>query len=196
MAVKVCRRCGEAKEATTECFRVNGTGLRSVCKACEYQAKLEHQRANPGPGRRRAAAWGQANPERKAEANRRSWLMSSYGITTEQYEAMLEAQGGVCAICGRPPKPERRLAVEHDHKTGRIHGLACHKCNHMLLGVHGRDPEKYRRVVEFLVNPPAAGVLGPDHRVPDKKVRRRGNGSVRQGVSRSSSKTPRTRGGT
>jgi hypothetical protein len=53
------------------------------------------------------------------------------GVTTEQYEAMLRAQGGGCAICGNPPKT-RRLDVDHDHKTGQVRGLLCHRCNRAL----------------------------------------------------------------
>ena len=40
------------------------------------------------------------------------------GLSDEDYDAMLAAQGGVCAICGNPPKT-RRLDTDHDHKTKR-----------------------------------------------------------------------------
>jgi hypothetical protein len=53
------------------------------------------------------------------------------GVTTAQYEAMLAAQGGGCAICGNPPKT-RRLDVDHDHRTGKVRGLLCHRCNRAL----------------------------------------------------------------
>ena len=53
------------------------------------------------------------------------------GVTVEQYDALLAAQGGGCAICGNPPKT-RRLHVDHDHKTGRVRGLLCHRCNRAL----------------------------------------------------------------
>jgi hypothetical protein len=55
------------------------------------------------------------------------------GLTIAQYDELLEAQGGVCAICGRPPK-NRRLAVDHNHKTGKIRGLLCWVCNLKVLG--------------------------------------------------------------
>jgi hypothetical protein len=48
------------------------------------------------------------------------------------YEAMLTSQGGVCAICGRPPSEKRRLAVDHDHATGAVRGLLCVPCNQAL----------------------------------------------------------------
>ncbi|MEI8051963.1 MAG: endonuclease domain-containing protein [Actinomycetes bacterium] len=53
------------------------------------------------------------------------------GVTPAIYEVMLDDQDGGCAICGRPPKT-RRLDVDHDHKTGKVRGLLCHRCNRQL----------------------------------------------------------------
>jgi Recombination endonuclease VII len=53
------------------------------------------------------------------------------GVTDSDYAALLALQGGGCAICGNPPKT-RRLDVDHDHKTGRVRGLLCHRCNRAL----------------------------------------------------------------
>jgi len=44
------------------------------------------------------------------------------------YQERLEAQGGVCAICEQPQEG-KRLASDHDAKTGRIRGLLCNRCN-------------------------------------------------------------------
>jgi Recombination endonuclease VII len=53
------------------------------------------------------------------------------GVSTEDYERMLAEQGGGCAICGAPPKT-RRLHVDHNHKTGKVRGLLCFRCNRAL----------------------------------------------------------------
>lgn len=53
-----------------------------------------------------------------------------YNITLEQYNNMLLAQNGVCAICGQ--KGERMLCVDHDHTTGKVRGLLCDLCNRGL----------------------------------------------------------------
>ena len=55
------------------------------------------------------------------------------GVTDDTYEGMLAEQGGVCAICGAPPK-SRRLHVDHDHRTGAVRGLLCFHCNRALAG--------------------------------------------------------------
>lgn len=60
-----------------------------------------------------------------------------FGITLEEYDVLLNIQNGVCAICGN--KCNRgRLAVDHCHKTGRIRGLLCRKCN-AILGLMNDD---------------------------------------------------------
>lgn len=53
------------------------------------------------------------------------------GLTIEDYDRMLAAQGGGCAICGTTPKT-RRLDTDHDHATGAVRGLLCHRCNRAL----------------------------------------------------------------
>jgi len=57
----------------------------------------------------------------------RSFELKRYGITVAEYDALLEKQGGVCAICRKHSK--RRLCVDHCHRTGTVRGLLCHRCN-------------------------------------------------------------------
>jgi Recombination endonuclease VII len=68
------------------------------------------------------------------------------------YEAELEAQGGVCAICARPPSGKRRLYLDHDHTTGRFRGLLCDRCNR-LLGYADDDQRVLAAAIEYLSRP-------------------------------------------
>jgi len=75
------------------------------------------------------------------------------------YDRLLKRQGGRCAGCGGRPQ-KKRLAVDHDHKTGRVRGLLCSTCNHDILGVAERlaDPVgTLRRLADYLA---AGGVTG------------------------------------
>lgn len=81
--------------------------------------------------------------------HRRLLLLARYGITPAQYDAMLVLQGGVCVICQNPPK-KTRLHVEHDHKTGRVRGLACHRCNRLRIGIN--TAETARRLLAYLAS--------------------------------------------
>lgn len=58
-------------------------------------------------------------------------LRYRYGIELEEYEQMLEDQGGTCYICDNPPG-KYRLSVDHCHESGTVRGLLCHDCNHGL----------------------------------------------------------------
>ncbi len=52
-----------------------------------------------------------------------------FGLTGADFNRMLAEQGGVCAICRNVCKTGKRLAVDHDHATGRVRGLLCANCN-------------------------------------------------------------------
>jgi len=87
------------------------------------------------------------------------YLKKTYGISLDQYEAMLEAHAGGCWICGKQPKTGKNLHVEHDHKTGRIRGLACWRCNRGLQ--HFRDDAMmFRRAADYIESDEAQRVLG------------------------------------
>jgi hypothetical protein len=73
-----------------------------------------------------------------------------FGLEPEDYDAMLEAQGGVCAICGQPETVVRYgqvqpLSVDHDHKTGQVRGLLCHRCNIRVGWVEFEPPAELLR---------------------------------------------------
>jgi hypothetical protein len=71
------------------------------------------------------------HPHRHKDVTRQTKLRVRYGITPECYEDMLAKQGGVCAICGGEPH-RYRLAVDHDHKSGKVRSLLCSPCNTAL----------------------------------------------------------------
>jgi hypothetical protein len=56
-------------------------------------------------------------------------LRRKYGITSEQYAAMLSTQDSKCAICRGLPAKGECFVVDHDHATGKARGLLCRKCN-------------------------------------------------------------------
>jgi len=80
--------------------------------------------------------WRSNRKTRIAEEDPRYHLrqgLRTYGLTLEQYDTLVEVQGGRCAICREAPtgrnRNERRLHVDHDHVTGRVRGLLCLMCN-------------------------------------------------------------------
>ena len=73
-------------------------------------------------------------------------------ITKIEYNKMFKAQKGCCAICGRHQSEfGKRLAVDHNHLTGKIRGLLCNSCN-LILG-HAKDSRGVLlRAMQYLRN--------------------------------------------
>lgn len=77
--------------------------------------------------------------------NRLNW---KYGITTNIYFNKLQIQNNKCAICLN--EDIRRLSVDHDHKSGKIRGLLCIKCN-SGLGLFKDDRRLISRALRYLI---------------------------------------------
>jgi hypothetical protein len=70
---------------------------------------------------------GAANKARLYGSTREYHLRRRYGITAAEFDGMVAAQGGTCAVCSG--KPEH---VDHDHVTGEVRGVLCFNCNQAL----------------------------------------------------------------
>ena len=75
-------------------------------------------------------------------------LKRTYGISLEEYESLLESQDNVCKIC-KTEKIGKHLAVDHDHKTGKIRGILCENCNRGL-GMFKDSPELLQNAIQYL----------------------------------------------
>lgn len=122
---KVCSLCGVAQPEASFFFRKDRGKRENQCRACKTKRSRE---------------WRKANPERRKTTTRRHYgkyreyrkylhIRKTYGLSEEQYKAMLEAQGGLCKIC---KKVGKKLHVDHCHRTGLIRGILCNYCNVML----------------------------------------------------------------
>ena len=88
--------------------------------------------------------------------DRQNWVGWKYGITQEQYQAIIAAQGGLCPGCGSP-LVDRRAHIDHDHVSGRVRGVLCSRCN-MILRDDMPD-STYLKLLAYRKNPPATGIL-------------------------------------
>ena len=87
--------------------------------------------------------------KRKAKDRR---LRARYGITLEQFEAILEAQGGVCAVCKMGDKV---FCVDHNHKTLKIRGIICLNCNLRVIGGARDKDHLLVNAADYVLNNPA-----------------------------------------
>lgn len=100
-----------------------------------------------------ATNWRLANLDQYAESRRKSHLFRKYKLTIEDYNELLEKQNNVCAICKKVEDVKQgqkiiKLAVDHNHITGKIRGLLCVKCNVAV----GRVEMYLNEVIQYLEN--------------------------------------------
>ncbi len=84
-------------------------------------------------------------------ASRNHYMRRVYGINSDEYEKMLAAQDGKCAICGTtdPRGPTGYFVIDHNHRTGRIRGLLCNKCN-TGLGMFNESIEAFNSAITYI----------------------------------------------
>jgi hypothetical protein len=157
--VKICKVCGVEQPLDNFYANKGGRdGRRPECKACHLAARKARYRENPRPYIERVLKWQRENRERylakqqaykesgsKAVSDRKSHLKRKYGLTLEEFDALLAAQGGRCAICGKPD-PDN---VDHDHVTGRVRGILCWNCN-VGVGQFEDDIERFIAATTYL----------------------------------------------
>lgn len=122
---KKCHLCGKVKKITRfNRCRSRADGRSATCRKC----------------------WAVYQAERT--------LLRKFGMTKADYDAMLEAQGGGCAICGTTEGlvhrgRVQRLPIDHCHKTEKVRGVLCTNCNNGL-GRFKDDPALLRRAADYL----------------------------------------------
>lgn len=137
--MKSCSKCKQLKPLTDFCKGDLKDGRRSDCKNCQL-IQVKSYRA--------------ANPDKVKKWNKTAKVKLFYGLTLEKYEELEKLQNGLCAVCGlsNSQKLYNRsvsLHIDHNHETGKIRGLLCHKCN-TALGLANDDPTILRKLVDYL----------------------------------------------
>ncbi len=150
--MKTCRRCAREK-LETEFFvlRREPDGLNPWCKTCVKANVKKYRRKH----KRRIQAKDRARNKTRYDKDRKRayYLKHRFGISSEQYEALLEQQNHCCAICERHESEfKTKLAVDHRHagpRKGEITGLLCTFCNHKFIG-RNWNPDHFERAAAYL----------------------------------------------
>ena len=121
--MKICPACG-----------LQHQGTQSRCRPCYAKWAREWRKKNVEKATAACKRWRKKNPEKWSRSQREGNWKKTYGITVQQYEAMLKSQNGVCAVCGseKPDKKRKFFSVDHCHKTNVVRGLLCTNCNFIL----------------------------------------------------------------
>lgn len=134
---KKCSVCSEMKPLRQ--FNVvkpkrGGTFLQGRCRSCNLAY---------------CKRWQIENPVKSFRSGRKSHLKNEYGISVEQYEELMIAQLGKCAICKKDCPTGNSLSVDHHHESGKVRGLLCRNCN-SALGHAKENIETLRSMIEYL----------------------------------------------
>jgi|WetSurSiteA1Bulk_404760.scaffolds.fasta_scaffold13409_3 hypothetical protein len=76
-------------------------------------------------------SWTRRNPIKISKYNFKKDIKLRYGLKEEDYNKLVFKQKNKCCICKR----HKKLCIDHDHLTGKIRGLLCHRCNTILSGL-------------------------------------------------------------
>lgn len=120
--IKYCSVCHKPKELQEFFLALNNkTGYEGKCKECRHIS---------------------SRPKR---------LLARYGITHEDYERILETQGGVCAICEKfeLTSNSRYMVIDHCHVLDKVRGVLCHKCN-TALGLFNDNTKRLMSAIKYL----------------------------------------------
>lgn len=92
--------------------------------------------------------WNIKHKEQYLRIRTNRHLQLNYGLSLVEYEILNEKQKGQCKICGNESN-SKRLAVDHDHETGKIRGLLCFACN-VGIGKFKHKKEYLLSAIEYL----------------------------------------------
>ncbi len=74
--------------------------------------------------------------------------LRKYGLTSEEFQIRLAAQGGRCLICKEHMDVP---CVDHCHDLGHVRGILCRSCN-VGLGWFRDRPELLRNAARYIAN--------------------------------------------
>jgi hypothetical protein len=153
MPVVICKSCGKEKAHKAHglclsCFRqaYNAENTKSVKRQRDL-SRAKHREQYNASARQHYA--------KNRETIKAIWREKKYGLTPDQYQSMLDAQAGLCAICRLPQNAvsrdgTRTLHVDHDHRHNVVRGLLCLSCN-TKLGLF-EQPEWLEKAIGY-INP-------------------------------------------
>ena len=133
-STQIARMFGCTYPSVLQCLRKRGVTIRPARMPLLLQCKRGHEMSGnnlyitpKGVRGCRACRSIHSNDSVSAKEYRKFWqIRKLYGLTREQYEEKLKAQGNRCAICQRVlSKPH----LDHDHTTNQLRDALCNNCN-------------------------------------------------------------------
>lgn len=134
MQIKHCGCCNQ--DLPLDSFAKNSAkkdGLQERCTPC----RAKHHQAT------------KHNRPKQTREQKRKYLITSYGLTEDEFATMLEKQNNSCAICGTKDWGKPSPSIDHCHITGKVRGLLCNNCNRGL-GLLKDSTEVIKNAIKYL----------------------------------------------
>jgi len=130
LILKKCAHCGETKDVKEFYKRtVSPDGFGVYCKLCDNVKSNEYRVKFKDKIRAQRKSFREKNKKRLSVTKNRAGIK----LSVEEFDELLNERGNCCEICGlHHTKMNRRIAIDHDHKTGKMRGFLCDTCNRGL----------------------------------------------------------------
>lgn len=141
---------GNSLGLCSKCWEPLDGAHASYCKKCHAAYQRERRLRDPEYNAK-AQAWNRKNRERRLSYKRLDYLRR-YGFSKSEALALMARTDLTCEICQRPVTFGRggdKLAIDHNHDSGRFRGLLCQDCN-IMLGKARESELILRRAVTYL----------------------------------------------
>jgi len=132
LLTRTCHKCGTEKSSD------------DFFKTSPYKCKICH--------RIDKKAWVKNNPEKEKKLQQKYYNLSKlrkFGISEEEYKLLKESQNHSCAICNTLEDPNKSLAIDHCHTTGKVRGLLCTACN-LAIGGFKDNIDLLKSAIKYL----------------------------------------------
>lgn len=149
---KKCATCSKIKPLSEfyKCKKAKD-GHNSWCKPCQKIYVKEYHKKHKIKQHKLNKIYRENN-KNKIRTRQKRWCVSPrgkklvkaqqikylYDLTLDEHKQIYIDQNGQCAICGIPTAYDK-IKTDHDHKTGKVRGLLCHRCNALLAGLDDKD---------------------------------------------------------
>jgi len=145
MKTRKCSKC-KAVKSISDFYAAKPGKSKSWCKECEKLYQREMYANDPAKRLERARKWREKYSEKhnaKRRENRRAIYVTEsarkYGISKEQASRLAdEVNCGCCGVAFDKSVPLLKMNIDHCHKSGRVRGAICSRCN-TVLGLLGDD---------------------------------------------------------
>lgn len=127
-------------------------GLTSWCKTCVKNNGAKWRKNNKERKNEYAKEYYQENKDRMNVRR----IERLYGLSPEEHQRMKDEQGNLCKLCNQPETGTnamngkiQELCIDHCHDTGKVRGLLCRRCNHLIAAL-GDTEQSIERVFHYM----------------------------------------------